>query len=114
MSSFQAMGMPRKGRDVHELGGQRGAEAFAFSQVVDLRAVRCAGRSHCPLQQWLASKGWTRLQDKLRHRENGGLAAFGQRRGYFLPPVPNGDHGIVPAAQGAEGLNGAPLRLIQG
>ena len=57
--------------------------------------------------QWLASKGWTRLQDTLRRRENGGLAAFGQRREYFLPPAPNGDHGIVPAAQGAEGLDRA-------
>ena len=46
------------------------------------------------------------MQDKLQHRE-GVLAAFWQRLVYFLPPVPNGDHGIVPAAQGAEGLNGA-------
>ena len=105
----------RNGAEVRgQVNGQRVAETFGFSHVVDLRAVRCAGRSHCPFQQWLASKGLTRLQDTLRRRENGGLAAFGQRRVYFLPPVPNGDHGIVPAAQGAEGLNRAPLHLIQG
>ena len=96
-----------------KVSGQRVANAFGFSQVVDYRAARCARRSRCPCQQRLGGKRRTRLLDNGLRGEGGSTAAGGRRRVDFLTPVPDGGHRVMPAAQGAEGLDRAPLHLVQ-
>jgi len=96
-----------------KVGGQRVAEAFGDGQVVDFWGLRCARRSHRPFQQSLGGECRAHLRKK-------GLllrcpSASGDRRGRvdFLTPVPDGDHGVVPAGQCQKGFHWAPLRFIQ-